>query len=50
MISNPGHFLGSYVVNQMSTIRLVQRSGWVFETQKKKKERKHSCIRGPLRE
>jgi len=36
--SGPGQVLGSYVSNRVSTIRLVQWLGWVFENKERKKE------------
>jgi len=36
--SSPGQVLGSYVANRVLVLRLVQRLGWVFETQERKKE------------
>ena len=37
--NDPGQFLGSYVINQMRTICLVQRLSWVFANQDKKKKK-----------
>ena len=36
-----GKFLGSHVVNQVLTIRLVQWLSWVFAPQERKKEREN---------
>jgi len=36
--SSPGQVVGSLVANQVFAIRLVQWLGWVFKTQKRKKE------------
>ena len=36
--SGPGQVLGSYVVNRVLALRLVQLLGWVFETKKERKK------------
>ena len=37
--NGPGQFFGSYVINQMRTIRSVQWLSWVFATQERRIER-----------
>jgi len=39
--SGPGQFLGSSVVNQVFTLRLVQWLAWVFQTKKRTEETKN---------
>jgi len=46
--NGPGQFLGSYVLNRVITVRLVQWLGWVFATQERKKERGWSHMRRNL--
>jgi len=36
--SGPGRFLGSWLLNQVLIIRLVQWLGWIFEPKERKKE------------